>query len=372
MVPPIPNLSTLRVTNIDPLCYPDDISELIYGSKQLRHLQLHFNPRMRNAREPSTSVHAYFGRSLAAGYKIPLQSLAFQNLYAAKHDQIVNTLLDDTLEDVTLINSAIGTGDAADYGFVDHIWQMTPPEPTNYLRTIRGDKISRIFAELLGKFRGLEKYYLVTGRVTRPRAYVESMAMTPKSNVSEGSGNGCAGVTSEGPQSAGDVHGVALGNRYLDNICKFHGESLRHLLLMPQWRLNTEKLTRLVHSCPNLEQLGFGMEKHLWDVFRLLLPFLKKLYAFRSLDYADSWALSDHVAECGDEEQFAIIGHEVVKWDYQHLRWVGLGEAVFEILEGDVEVEGKDGVMEKRKEVRRRELQAVKGVEIWSMDRLEI
>lgn len=35
IIPPMPNLRILKVTDIDPLCYPDDISLLLYGSKKV-------------------------------------------------------------------------------------------------------------------------------------------------------------------------------------------------------------------------------------------------------------------------------------------------------------------------------------------------
>ena len=53
IIPPLPNLKTLIVYDIDPLCYPDDISLLLLSAKKLENLKLHYNPRMRDMAEES-------------------------------------------------------------------------------------------------------------------------------------------------------------------------------------------------------------------------------------------------------------------------------------------------------------------------------
>ena len=62
IISPLPNLKTLVVYDIDPLCYPDDISLLIFGSKKLENLKLHWSPRMRAAGEESVNLMSIFGR----------------------------------------------------------------------------------------------------------------------------------------------------------------------------------------------------------------------------------------------------------------------------------------------------------------------
>lgn len=41
VIPPMPTLRGLNVSNIDPLCYPDDISLLLLHSRKLEDLKLH-------------------------------------------------------------------------------------------------------------------------------------------------------------------------------------------------------------------------------------------------------------------------------------------------------------------------------------------
>ena len=129
LVPPIPNLKTLIIKNIDPLCYPDNISLLLEGSKKLEHLSLHWSPRMRESREPSVNLHSYFGRVIAAHYKMPLKSIAFQNLYAHNESLFQQCLDPEKIESFTMISSVSGNDDAADLAFVEHGWRYAPPRP---------------------------------------------------------------------------------------------------------------------------------------------------------------------------------------------------------------------------------------------------
>ena len=250
VVPPIPKLISLKLTDIDPLCYPDDVSLLLYGSKNLRTLKMHWSSRMREAREPSVTLSSYFGKSIAMNYKMPLKSMAFHNLYA-QHDSIVHDLFDSTVEEFSMISSAAGAGDSADMAFIDNNWRTSPPKTLPPFKMIRGDKISTTHCSLLGRLKGLERYYLITGRKPKAMGIEGSTESTP-CNADPCPVSVQSPVT---PETPADPSLVSLGASYLDNIFKCHGSTLRHLLLMPQWRLSSEELARLVRSCPLLEQL---------------------------------------------------------------------------------------------------------------------
>src|SRR5271163_5021369 len=92
-IPGMPRLRSLTVTDIDPLCYPDDISTLIYESEKLEALKLHWSPRMRDAGEPSVHLQSYFRRNIAERKKLHLRNIGFYNLYAAV-DPIVEEIID--------------------------------------------------------------------------------------------------------------------------------------------------------------------------------------------------------------------------------------------------------------------------------------
>lgn len=369
-LPPFPKLQWLKITDIDPLCYPDDISRLLLGSKRLQHLKLHWSPRMLQAREPSTTLQAYFGASAAAGYKLTLKSLALQNLFAI-HDVVAHEILADTVEEFTMISSLPSGGDAADMIFMDYTWRASPPNSLPPFKMFRGDKVSRTHIEILSRMRGsLEKLYLVTGRQPREK---------PEAN---GHSNGVAAscmespecvITPTTPKTPADNVIVGLCSDYLDTIFRVSGPTLRHLLLMPHWRLTSEELARLVHACPNLEQVGLGLETPSFTVLRLLIPFLPQLYALRILDNVDDWGLTDKMLESSDDTHERIIGREAYQRGWKRLSWIGVGDLIFEIDNKQVLWEtGEDGAVTYRKKTKRRPTEAVRGIDIWEMDRLDV
>ena len=321
---------------------------------------------MLESQEPSTSLLSFFGRSITAGYKLPLKSLAFQNLFT-HHDSNLHDLLDLTISEFTMISSTAGTGDSAAMSFVDYSWSTTSPKPIHSLKMIRGDKISRTHCNLLSKIQGLEKYYLITGRQLKSRDinYKNGISPIPLEKL-ESTTN-----TPVTPPTPPDLTTINLGPDYLDNIFKNHGNTLRHLLLKPQWRLSSEDIARLVHSCPNLEQLGLGLELPDFNILRLLIPFLPRLYALRVLDNADDDCLTAMLTTLGDTNQESKLGGEALARNWQRMRWVGVGDFVYEVFDTVIEIE-TEGKIEYRRKVKRRPLEAVRDVEIWSMDRLEL
>lgn len=104
-----------------------------------------------------------------------------------------------------------------------------------------------------------------------------------------------------------------------------------------------------------------------------MLPFLSQLHAIRLLDQPDESSLSDKILEKGVKYEEYMLGKEAWERDWKRLKWVGVGDFVFEVHRSEVITEtAEDGSIQKRRKVLRRPLDAVKDVEIWSMDRLEI
>ena len=354
LVPPIQNLKSLHITNIDPLCYPDNISSLLLGSKKLEVLKLHWSPRMREAREPSVNLHSYFGKIVTANYKMPLKHIAFHNLFAFNEDVFEKIIDPKIIESFTMISSMGGTDDAADIAFMDATWKSAGPMEAPNLKMLRGDKVSKIHCDTMGKFRELESYYLITGRKPNhcyPNPLIKSdgvkgssglcfglMDSMPNSDSSGGSNSGASNSTSSTPQSTISTTSSAscptqnsipphtplsssntlsqMGRDYLENIYKYHGTSLRRLLLMPQWRLSSEDLARLVRNCPNLEQVGLGLEVANFNMLRLLIPFLPKLYAIRILENLDDSTLTDSVSNLGPDWSDENVGDDLGKMGF--------------------------------------------------------
>ena len=246
------------------------------------------------------------------------------------------------------------------------------------LKMLCGDKISRTHCDVMARFPPLQYYYLITGRKLkevpfttrhdgsesrRPSSVFSTEASSPSTNFHTSPGT---------PSTPSDSTASGLARDYLDNIFKIHGATLKHLLLRPQWRLNTEDLAQLVRSCPNLEQLGLGVEVANFNMLKLLIPFLPKLYAIRILDPPNSYALTEEMSAQGDEWQEEKITTEIGNSEWDQLRWIGLGSLLFEVRKTDrVGTTDEGGVTRRHKVVRRRPLSCVKHIEIWSIDKLE-
>lgn len=291
-LPPFPHLRSLKITDIDPLCYPDDISTMLWKSKKLRELKLHWSPRMRLAQEPSVNIHEYFRKCTAAKQPLSVKKLSFQNMYAF-HSEEFNFAFDPTtVEDVTFLSGTDTTG--LMNTFVENSWPTVPPHKRLKIKSIRMDAMSKRNAEFLGNFKGLERIYFVNVtsdnpdslNSSKPGHMPASSALTPP--VSDHSQPAPSGTAVNSPAtlpSPASQFSVTLSGRdsYLTNITMNHGASLRHLLLSSKWPLSTSMVARLVHSCPNLEQLGIATEFSSMESLGMLVPFLRKLVALRLL-----------------------------------------------------------------------------------------
>ena len=279
VIPPMPHLRRLKVTDIDPLCYPDDISTLLWKSKKLRELNMHWSPRMRNAQEPSVMLHDYFRKSIAAKEPMKVKKIVLQNLYAL-HSEEFNVAFDPrTVEDVTILNNTGSDGPNFTNTFVDRSWPTNPPNERLKIKCMRQDALSKRHAEFIANFTGLEKLYFVN----TPRDandIVNSPVLTPPSsdNFQPAAVNSPVGS----PASSSNVQ-LSLRDNYLNAIMTNHCATLRHLLLPSRWPLSASTLARLVHASPQLEQLAFASDFPSMDSLGLILPFLRKLVALRLL-----------------------------------------------------------------------------------------
>ena len=364
LVPPLPNLKSLKLYDIDPLCYGDDVSLLIREAKKLQDLKLVWNPRMREACEPSVSLGAFFGQIVAAGSGPPIRKLTFKNLYAINDSTFAQHPFKMHLEEFTFINSVAGACDEADAAFFEHTWRPVPVRPAPNMKMVRTDKVTRLQVGYLSNSTGLEKLYLVgPPRVNSINSIsLQNSIAFPNSPASSGN------------SSPTDAAVMSLKDEYLDAIIKHHGSTLRHLLLMPCWRFNSDEIAVIVRRCPNLEQLGIGIDVCDLPNLRLLVPFLPKLTVFRILDNPDDPAFSEKMKEIdGDGGHEEKLRNSTQSSDWS-IKWLGLGDLLFEIgeLEEDV-VESDEGPLYlNRRRVWKRPLSAAQHVEIFGLDSLEV
>ncbi|EDN05875.1 conserved hypothetical protein [Histoplasma mississippiense (nom. inval.)] len=257
VIPAMPHLRALKITDIDPLCYPDDLSTLLYQSKKLRELRLHWSPRMQEAQEASVNFTDYFRKCIAAKSPVKLKKVAFQNLYSLHREEIMSGIDYSGLEDLTVFTAPFDT-----MSFVENSWPM--PNWVLNLKSIRFDRLEKRSCELLGNLEGLEKFYLVTG-IRSPGDYrnspkhfslESSTILTPDSSpagrrrsasANDRTPSSISNIDNFIPQASPTVLNFPLHVRdpLFQVITSGLGSTLRHLLLPSRWTLPPHLIARL-------------------------------------------------------------------------------------------------------------------------------
>ncbi|KAL4988697.1 hypothetical protein BDW68DRAFT_158468 [Aspergillus falconensis] len=294
VIPAMPHLRYLKITDIDPLCYPDDISTLLYKARKLRELKMHWSPRMRNMQEPSVMLHDYFRKCISAKQPLALKSLGLSNLYA-RHSEDFNAAFDNgTVEEVTMLHEV--RSELANLNtFVDSTWPHAPANKPMRLKSLRANVFNQRQAEFLGSFTGLERIYLVSSSTVsdslnspRDPAVACPFAATLTPPASENTNLNAISssrdlITSADPPCNLPTLQLRVRDTSINSIVLNHAATLRHLLLPARWALSSSIIARLVHASPQLEQLAFAAEMSSMDTLGLLLPFLRNLRALRLL-----------------------------------------------------------------------------------------
>ncbi|OCK82592.1 hypothetical protein K432DRAFT_391110 [Lepidopterella palustris CBS 459.81] len=290
LIPAMPHLLSLSISNIDPQCYPDDISTLLC-SKNLQELKLHWSRRIIDVQEPSINLHDYF-RKCMTGSPLRIKKLSFQNLYTPHTDDLFKAIDKDRVEELTVLNSSSCTFAMIFLG--PNSPREKPLEKMKF-KCMRHDKLSKAQRDFLGAITGLEKIYFVDQQDVRQ--HIEKPSVSPpgpeQQTLSAPSLDGMELDTirvlpnggSQSPPSFEESPKAMklLRDSYFSTILTNHGAWLTHLLLSSKWLLSTSMIARMVHACPNLEQLGFATETASFDTMALLIPFLRKLVAIRLL-----------------------------------------------------------------------------------------
>jgi hypothetical protein len=350
IIPPMANLRAFRAEDIDPLCYPDDISVLLLSSKKLEDLRLHFSPRMRQEAESSLSWNTYFGRCLRVGYKLPLKHFGIQNFYGPNIEGLSDLLDSDIGVSATFLDVFGGTKGASANVFLDETWKHVPPDMKTNFKRARTNEPAPQHVQLMSNATGMEKLYIVSTRISKTGHTPDDAGQPP--------------VTPDDSQP--DVETVALGKQYIHAITRQHGSTMKHLLLWDQWHLDQDDIRELIRYCPNLEQLGIGVaSEHSLRAIHLLLPFLPKLEAVRML-------LTDELeGECTSHGHLDEMGTWFAKLNATSLKYIGVGKRTFKVgpLHSYTTSDGKQDVKAEVTEVK---IEDVKHVEIWGLDCLDL
>ncbi|KAL2837967.1 hypothetical protein BJY01DRAFT_251196 [Aspergillus pseudoustus] len=291
VIPAMPHLRYLKITDIDPLCYPDDISTLLWKARKLKELKMHWSPRMRNMQEPSVMLHDYFRKCIVAKQPLTIKKFGMANMYA-RHSEDFNLAFDiSTVEEITMLNENKLEAGALNT-FVDSSWPVAPTHQPK-LKSFRLNIYNLRQCDFFGSFTGLERLYLVSSScpadfINSPRDQpptTTTTTLTPPASDHTGSTTSHDLITptsADSPSNAPSLQ-ARIREASLNNIILNHAATLRHLLLPARWPLSSTVIARLVHASPQLEQLAFAAEFSSMDTLGLLLPFLRNLQALRLL-----------------------------------------------------------------------------------------
>lgn len=367
LVPPIPSLKRLRVSDVDPLCYPDDLSLLLLHAKKLEDLRIHWSPRMRLEAEPSINLRSIFGRCLEAGYKLKVKHLGLQNFYGANTGDLQAICDPDSLRSADFIEVFGGTYGRPTTIWVDDTWKNIPE--ARYFKNFKQNRISETapqHAKILTLFSDLEEMYIVGGGSVSLAINGASDPSSPVSVVS-------TPATSVSTPIPGNIHekeAASICKQYLRALTTHHGQTLRKLLLSDKWPLSGAQISDLVSHCPNLEQLGIAIDKDASDALTLLSPFFVKLRAVRILKNDFSSVLLEDADLAG-----LLDGsrREPLYWRCCNatIRWVGIHDKIFRVSKA-VQIFDEEGNLEWCNQVSIATFDDVQDFEIWSKDCFEL
>ncbi|KAH7132478.1 hypothetical protein B0J11DRAFT_521787 [Dendryphion nanum] len=379
LIPPLPNLKTLVVYDIDPLCYPDDISLLLVHATKLENLKMHFNPRMRESGEESVNLVQFFGRCITARVKLRIKRLALYNLYARNSgDGFDNCSDPEAAEEFTIVN-CMGSSQDPMTVFLDDTWRLTSKHevPAN-LKMMRVDFTDPHHVTMLSRFYGLERMYLVNKKGPRSTCSVSTAATpTTPSLTNTPSMNGTSSATGT---PVTEHQCKTLAGDYLAVIQSNH-RNMRHLLLSDRWSISEDALSKLFQNCSNLEQIGFAFTVPPLTTLRPLIALVPKLWALRILIRPNSEFIEKMDSIDPDIHQF-VLATELWYPEFRNLKYLGLGDKYIYKLGGVVYPQkgangtippGQENSMNARRAgpiriMKRVDLSEVQDIEIWSMD----
>ncbi|KAL2865143.1 uncharacterized protein BJX67DRAFT_383137 [Aspergillus lucknowensis] len=287
VIPAMLHLRFLKITDIDPLCYPDDISTLLWKARKLKELKMHWSPRMRSMQEPSVMLHDYFRKCISSKQPLKIKKFGMANMYA-RHSEDFHLAFDlTTVEEVTMLNEV--RLDAGSLNtFVDSTWPAIHKQ-TPRLKSMRLNVYNLRQSEFFASFVGLERLYLVgttnaSDIINSPREALPPTTLTPPASdhTASTSSDLITPTSADSPSNAPSLQ-ARIRDTTLNSIILNHAATLRHLLLPARWPLSSTLIARLVHASPQLEQLAFAAELSSMDTLGLLLPFLRNLEALRLL-----------------------------------------------------------------------------------------
>lgn len=363
LVPAMTNLRVFKALDIDPLCYPDDISLLMLQSKKLEDVRLHFSPRMRAEAESIINFNTYFGRCHKANYRLNIKHFALQNWFGPNVLGLDAIFDPDVCKSVTFLDSFVGNDPRT--VFVDDTWKDVPPDLAVTFERVRCNELSLQHIKVIQNAKvGLKYVYLPSN------AHRQRTGFTPSSNGNSASPHTpsveTTPLTPYDPLK--DADWVALGKEYLHVLGRKHGATLKHLLLSDSWAVTQEDFADLINHCPQLEQLGIAVDSADHTAFRLLTPSLVNLRCLRILD---NEYLRQHFAQWTHEQRMWVMSREMGKRPPRHLEFICLADFCYKIG-GPTEILLEDGSVEAGREITLVDKSEAMKYEIWHLDVVDL
>ncbi|QIW96604.1 hypothetical protein AMS68_002122 [Peltaster fructicola] len=356
VLPAMPNLRAFRILEYDPLCHPDDASLLIFGSRKLVDLRIHFSPRMRSHAEPTISLDPLFGRCFKAGYTPKLQHFAMQNFFGRRLSWMGQIYDNTTCKSAAYLDVFGGARTGSHTVYIDDTWRDLPDEIVNTCTKLRFNEPAVQHVKMLeNATTTLEHFYCVNDHPrTGSRVGTPATIVTPDPSPDD--------TAHTNPEL------IALGKEYLYVLTRKHGATLKHLLMCDQWALSQQEIGDVVRLCPQLTQLAVALDGPAFEVFRIIVQFLQNLEAIRIFE---NDAFRAHRDVMSGQEKLLFMGRDFYRLDMHKIRYVGAGREIFELL-GNREYVHADGTTEMIRDMRELTLEEVQHVEIWGMDKFDI
>ena len=390
----MPQLTSLTLENFDLNSNPADLSQLIYNAQDLQRLNIGFSPRFMEESEPVPLLDLLH-LNIEHSRKLRLRHLGLYHAYISPSAEVYPLLDPDDLESLTVVNSldpeSPSTPKQQIAGLYDQSWNLQSNKPLDLskVRIFRTDKINAASLKDLASLTGIEELYLVSPwkkpkKKSRSRSTTTTPSAIDSASFVPGSPLPNKGALINKPYQPTTAQ--ILRDSLIDTISQIAGPRLRNLIMSSRFPLRLLNLSRLVATCPNMEQIAFAQDELSPAAIRQVAPGGTKLKCFRMLrpehsgpegiearkDWDEFEPRNDHAyfLELELTGTFGMNPLDAVK-----IKWIGVGDRCYEagtLYEEKKIIQSEDGdeieTKSYRRSIKEIPMSAVSHLELWKYD----